>query len=86
MEHFYRKKFNFRFYFIHGLYMSLRRRKSFADMLQQNNLTRKKIGAKMPNKDINKPMLIKFNKMYISDAIERHIAYKKNEKQDIFRH
>ena len=26
--------------------------------------------------------LIKFNKMYISDAIERHIAYQKNEKQD----
>ena len=26
--------------------------------------------------------LIKFNKMYVSDSIERHIAYQKNEKQD----
>ena len=26
--------------------------------------------------------LIKFNKMYISNAIERHISYQKNEKQD----
>ncbi|GIR97301.1 MAG: hypothetical protein CM15mP100_5210 [Alphaproteobacteria bacterium] len=26
--------------------------------------------------------LIKFNKMYISDAIERHITHQKNEKQD----
>ena len=35
-------------------------RNSFTGMLQ-NNRTRKNYGAKMPNKDINKPMLKKFN-------------------------